>query len=237
MKRFAKQRSHLFMYMLALLVAALFLPASAMTHKPILVERSINGYEQAYEIPDPLTSYAIYGELKTPRQVDLYKVTVTEESPFYARISVPKKQAYQSWGPAFLIFGPGLPTTNEPPSYPLDLPANMGRATLLWNGEADESYEPFTQTSYIDHQLYSRSLAPGTYYIAVYDPSGGTGRYVLATGSQSRFGMLDWLRFPATWYQIRMWYDPTQTTLLLVGAFALLAGAIYFFSRQLKGRK
>ncbi|ARU62790.1 hypothetical protein CBW65_18800 [Tumebacillus avium] len=229
--RFLPERSHLILYVLALLIAALFLPTSAMAHKPLFVERSIGGYEQAFEIPDPSVSYAAYGELKERGGVDVYKFTLTKQAPFYARISVPNQPATKDFGPAFVLFGPGLPTTNEPPNFPLELPADLGRAILLWNGERDEFFEPFTQTSLIQHQLLSKTLEPGTYYIAVYDPTGGTGKYVLATGDKEQFGFLDWLKFPATWYKVRMWYDPGQTWLIIAGAFAFLASALYYIKR------
>jgi hypothetical protein len=231
MKRDLKERSHLIFYVLAFLVAALFLPSSSMAHKPLFIERSINGYDQAFEIPDPSVSYASYGELKEPRQVDVYKFTLTEQAPFYARISVPKKPETETFGPAFILFGPGLPTTNEPPEYPLELPADLGRAILLWSGEADEFFEPFTQTTYTKRQLISKTLDPGTYYIAVYDPKGRTGKYVLATGDREQFILLDWLAFPVTWYKVRMWFDPKQTWLILLGALALLTGVLYFLKR------
>ncbi|ASS75382.1 hypothetical protein CIG75_10525 [Tumebacillus algifaecis] len=230
-KRFLPQRSHLILYALALLVAALFLPASVMAHKPIFVERNIGGYEQAYEIPSPSVSYATYGELKTPRAVDVYKITLTEAAPFYARLSVPKQPQSETFGPAFVLFGPGLPTTNEPPNYPLDLPPALGRAILLWKGEADEFYEPFTQTTYLERQLISKTLEPGTYYIAVYDPAGQSGKYVLATGDQEEFGLSDLIKFPATWYKVRMWYNPNQTWLIIACALAFLLSSLYYLKR------
>ncbi|TCP59154.1 hypothetical protein EV586_101370 [Tumebacillus sp. BK434] len=229
--RFLPQRSHLILYALALLIAALFLPTSAMAHKPLFVERAIGGYEQAFEIPDPKVSYAMYGALQKRGAVDVYKVTLTEKAPFYARISVPDQPAAQTFTPAFVVFGPGLATTNEPPNYPLDLPKDLGRAILLWNGEQDAFFEPFTQTSLLQRQLLSKTLEPGTYYIAVYDPAGNTGKYVLATGDEEAFSFLDWLKLPLFWYKVRMWYDPGQTWLILAGAGAFLMSALYYIKR------
>ena len=221
--------SRMVLYLVAALIAALFLPAAAMAHKPIFVERSISGYEQALEIPDATVSYAMYGELRGAQQVDLYKFTLTADTPFYARMSVPKRPGLEGYAPAFVLFGPGLPTSNEPPNYPLALPEGLGRAIQLPADEQDEFYEPFTQTTLIQRQYISRNLAPGTYYLAVYSPTGQTGKYVLATGENEQFGFTDWLKFPLTWLKVRMWYDATQTWFILAGAVAVLAGAFWYW--------
>ncbi|MGB8955275.1 MAG: LPXTG cell wall anchor domain-containing protein [Tumebacillaceae bacterium] len=226
--------SRMVLYLVAVLIAALFLPSSVMAHKPIFIERSISGYEQALEIPDATVSYAMYSELQGPQQVDLYKFTLAADTPFYARISVPKRPELRDFAPAFVLFGPGLPTSNEPPHYPLALPEGLGRAILLPAGEKDDFYEPFTQTTMVQRQYISRQLPPGTYYLAVYSPAGQTGKYVLATGEREQFGFADWLLFPLTWLKVRLWYDATQTWLILAGIAAAIAGAIWYWRNRNK---
>lgn len=198
-----------------------------MAHKPLFVEGQPSGFEQAFRIPDANVSYATYSDLATAGEVDLFALTLTEETPFYARISVPKREGYADFAPALVLIGPGLPTSNTPPNFPLELSREQGRAIFLPEGEADEFFEPFTQTTLLQRQWISRTLAPGTYYLAVYDPTGKTGKYVLATGEKEAFRLTDWLTFPATWWKVRMWYDPAQTWLLLGGAAAAVAGIAY----------
>ena len=219
--------SRLLFYLLAILVAALFLPSAVMAHKPLFAERDISGYETALEIPSPTVSYAAYGELKTPQQADVYKVTLDKETPFYARLNIPKRPGLERFAPAFVLFGPELPTSNEPPNYPLPLPEGLGRAIFLPEGKADTFFEPFTQTTLLQRQYVSRSLPPGTYYLAVYSPENQTGKYVLATGTVDQFGLRDWLSFPATWLKVRLWYDAGQTWLILTGLLAALALLVY----------
>lgn len=221
------------LYIVIALLVALFLPASAMAHKPIFVEESIQGFNRALEIPDPEISYAVYGELKRSGQVDVYKVKLESETPFYVRIAVPKKGANADYKPAFVLFGPELPQSNEPPNFPLELPEDMGRGIFLAKEEADEYFEPFTQTTLIQRQYMSRTLKPGTYYIAVYHTEGKTGKYVLTTGSRDEFGLKDWLSLPSYWYNVRMWYDPVQTQWILAGVtLAVLAAAGYLARRR-----
>jgi hypothetical protein len=217
------------LHAIILLMICLFLPSSVMSSKPLFIERPISGYDQAYPLPDIVTAYASFGELKSPRQVDLFTFVVTQETPFYARISVPKQHGWQTFRPAFVLFGPGLPTSNTPPNFPLDLPMDLGRAILLPDENEDEFFEPFTQTTYIQRQFLSRKLHPGTYYLAVYDPEGKTGKYRLATGDKEKFTLLDGLRFPLTWIQVRLWYNAPQTWLILAAIAVLLTGAIYWF--------
>lgn len=232
MLRQASTRTNIILYLVLILLTLLFLPASAMAHKAFFVERSISGYEQAFEIPDPSVSYALYSELKKGDQVDVYKVVIREEMPFYLRILTPDKPATESFTPAFVVFGPGLPTSNDPPNYPLDIPDDMGRAILLPTGEADKFYEGFTQTSYLQRQYFSRTLQPGTYYIAVYDPTHKTGKYVLTTSGRDDFGLSDWLKFPLTWLQVRMWYDATQTYLILLGIVGAITLGLYLLRNR-----
>lgn len=234
MKRNATIRTPLILYLVIGLVIALFLPSAAMAHKPIIIDRSIDRFETALSIPDATVSYALYGNLAQQGQVDLYKFTLDQETPFHARIAVPKRPQYADFTPAFVVIGPGLPTMNEPPHFPLDIPKDQGRAILLSQGEADEFFEPFTQTTLIQHQLFSRNLGPGTYYIAVYDPTGRTGKYVLATGDREQFDLLDWLSLPVIWFKVRTWYDATQTYWILAGLAVLLGGGLYYFRRMRK---
>jgi LPXTG-motif cell wall-anchored protein len=226
--------TQLILYLVIGLVLALFLPSASMAHKPIIVDRSIDRFDTALTIPDATVSYALYGNLASNKQVDLYKFTLDRETPFHARISVPKRPGNADFTPAFVVIGPGLPTMNMPPNFPLDIPADQGRAILLSQGEADDFFEPFTQTTLIQHQLFSRTLGPGTYYIAVYDPTGKTGKYVLATGDREQFGLLDWLSLPVIWFKVRTWYDAAQTYLILAGLAAVLGGGIYYFRRKRK---
>ncbi|KEO83520.1 hypothetical protein [Tumebacillus flagellatus] len=225
------------LYVVIVLIACLFIPSGAMAHKPIFTERASGGYEQAFPIPDATTSYAMYGALTSPRQVDVYKVTVTEETPFYARISVPKKPGAAAFTPAFVLFGPGLPKSNEPPNYPLTTPEGLGKAIFLYEGEQDEFFEPFTQTTLLQRQYVSRKLEPGTYYLAVYEPNQRLGKYVLATGTEEKFGFRDWLNFPATWLHVRMWYDAGQTWGVLALLAAAAAGLVYYLRTRKKSTR
>ena len=215
------------LYGLIVLIAALFLPSSAMAHKPLFVEGQPSGFEQAFRIPDASVSYATYSDLSAAGEVDLFAVTLTAETNFYARISVPKLEGKTDFAPAFVLIGPELPTSNTPPNFQLELSSDQGRAIFLSEGEADEFFEPFTQTTLIQRQWVSRALPAGTYYLAIYDPTGKTGKYVLATGEKEAFDITDWLTLPATWWKVRMWYDPAQTWLMIGGAAAAVAGVVY----------
>jgi hypothetical protein len=221
------------LYVVILLVAALFLPSSAMAHKPFFVEEgSFRGFQHAYEIPDPTTSYAFYSRLTEAGKADFYVFTAEKETPFYARISVPKSEKNRDFSPAFALFGPGLPTTNTPPSFPIGVPEEQGRAFFLPTGEQDEFFEPFTQTTLLQRQYVSRTLQPGTYYLAVWDPMGHTGKYVLTTGEEERFSLGDWLSLPLTWYKVRMWYDATQTWLILGSVLVGAGWLVYLLANR-----
>lgn len=228
MLRQAFQGKNVLIYLVLFLLCALFLPSSSMSHKPLFAQSGISGFETAQTIPDADTAYGMVGELKAPQQVDVFKLGVTADTNFYARISVPNKPETKTFTPAFLLLGPGLPTTNLPPNFPLEFDQDMGRAILLAKGEKDESFEPFTQVSLLQRQYVSHTLHPGTYYLAVYDPDGRTGKYLLSTGTKKGFSLLDWLSFPVTWYKVRMWYDPTQTMLLLLGLAAGIGTLAYY---------
>jgi hypothetical protein len=229
-RSFRQERSvRLVLYVLILLVAALFLPSSAMAHKPFFVEEGkFRSFQHAFEIPDPTTSYAFYSQLTETGHAEFYVLTVEKETPFYARISIPKSEKNREFAPAFALFGPGLPTTNTPPSFPISIPEEQGRAFFLPTGEEDELFEPFTQTTLLQRQYVSHTLQSGIYYLAVWDPMGQSGKYVLATGEKEQFRLTDWLSLPLIWYKVRMWYDASQTWLIL-GSLIVVAGWLVYF--------
>jgi hypothetical protein len=174
-------------------------------------------------IPDPHTSYAFYRDLRHPEDVHVYSFAGRAGETFHAGINVPAIPGLESYGVTLALLGPGLPILS-PATVPASLPPG-GTGTLYPSTAGDDFFEPFTQTRYWGRQDINLTIPQnGTYYLAIWHPSGQPGKYVLDTGTIEVFGMSDLFRFPAWWVRVHLYFGHGPY-LLAGGALALAASA------------
>ena len=90
--------------------------------------------------------------------------------------------------------------------------------------------EPFTQTSYWQRQALRAELpADGTYTIAVYDPRGRLGKYVLAIGEREEWGADDLVSMPSVVARVREFFGQARAASPIPIGLGILFGALALF--------
>lgn len=204
---------------LAGMVLALALPSPADAHRPI--DPASDG---PTTIPDLEVSYAFYRVLDAG-EVHRYRFEGRAGQELYAGITVPQIAGLEGYGVTLAVTGPGLPDLEEE------------RAWVVPSEESGTFYEPFTQTRYRERQRISRPLpADGTYELVVWHPDGEAGRYVLDTGREERFGLLDVFLFPVWWVETNAYFGHWLRITAVLGAAAGLIVAAWKLGTR-RGRR
>lgn len=162
----------------------------ASAHKPILEERDTRGYGDAIEVPDPVVSWAVYGFIEAPGDIDYYYFDLKDGLDLYTELLVPVNPVYEDFRPSYAIIGPGVSGNDTVPFV-----VQRGASVLAVDSPAgirETFHEPFTGISYYRGIRKHTLLAgPGRYYLAVFDGRHMQGDYVLAVGERESFGITD----------------------------------------------
>ncbi|QNO13774.1 hypothetical protein HYG86_02860 [Alkalicella caledoniensis] len=215
-----------------LLTLLLLLPNTIYAHQGIFINGTNNSIDESHEIEDIEESKAIYSRILEEGQIDYYTFTAQEGQVFYSQIMVPNTERDRDFMLMKLVFGP---FDDLIPNEYLDLvaPFEHGYAVEPGNNRT-RFFEPFTQTSYIKKQQISLEIPEdGQYFIAVYNPFGQTGSYVLTVGKEESFGVQELLQYPATWFRVNYWFNPLRPFSILFIILVLL----YLLFRILRSRR
>ena len=196
----------------------------ALAHKPIFVEPASNATrESAVKISDPNVSWAIYAQLSQAGEVNYYTFDGARNARVKIDVSVPRIESERDFGVAVALIGAGL--RDSAAGAPIALNAGEGAiiAPDLRHDPTRVFDEPFTQTSYWTRQtLIAQLPEDGAYTLAVWNPRGQTGKYVIAIGEREEFGLADLFDFPRVWIKVHRYFRETGTDLEnAVGVFFL----------------
>ena len=186
-----------------LVLVALVLPASyADAHVPFLELKDFD-LQAPFRPEVPEQSIAVYAWLDGPRDIDVYVVTLTKETPFLAEVLVPVHPHYEAFRPAFAVIGKGLP--DAPSCLPVRPFEGYGALVFLEDvrTERETFYEPFGGKSYYRGPRFERTLPPGTYAVVYWDPRHQRGDYVAVLGKKELWRGKDMLRALRVTPQIR----------------------------------
>ena len=124
-----------------------------------------------------------------------------------------------------------------------DFPIPDGYAAYVFDYEgpipSKEFYEPFGQLTYWERQEIDVELeAPGTYYLAVFDKKGDTGKLALAIGYVEDFSGDDFLTvLPNAWIESRYFSeDFTPLVIFIVVIIGILSLIGFLIYRKLLSR-
>jgi hypothetical protein len=173
------------------LVAAVLPCAVAEAHVPRFLEPKHGSPATALRLPNPETSFAIYGRL-TPKAVDQYAAVVVPANFTLAVEVITPLTAAEGLRPdEVVIAGPdGFART-------LPLPRSS-------SGRFDESFSRTSYRQYLKVEVPTK--AAGRYTIGVRSGSGKRVRYVLVLGREETFTAAEVARLPAALARIRHWY-------------------------------
>lgn len=187
-------------------VILLVVCSCAWAHNPIVVNGGATDTTTAYPVKDISVSRVAYHHVKTGQAVLWLTFTGKAGQVLAFQMGVPRIDRYAGVRPATAILGPGLP---GPPVLPFAVPEGMGAVIVTTEGqEPNLFHEEFTGT--VDWQFREESLSlpqDGTYYMAVYLPSGGEGKLWVALGKTEAFGLWDLIRMPVTIVDVRCFHE------------------------------
>jgi hypothetical protein len=182
---------------------ALVTATAALAHRPIFVEpRSNTTRANAIKIGDPEISWAVYAQLSDAGEVNYYRFDGKCGLRVRIETLVPHSESARAFGFDVALIGKGFDAAH----VPFALEAGEGVIIAPDAGQDDTRVfdEHVTQTSYWQRQdLRAQLPADGTYWIAVYDPRGRTGKYVLSIGEREAWSASDLAEMPSIIARVR----------------------------------
>lgn len=159
-------------------------PASA--HVTVFADTpAADPLQNAYQYPvegtiEPL--FAINGFLSAPNQVDYVTFTAEAGERFVGFTMNPSKHGARAFSPDFALIGPGLPAPQGP--VPFLIPDGYGALLFPTPDDREVAEEQLGYGPLLEGPLHEVEITtPGKYYVAVYDPEGRSGHYLLSIGS------------------------------------------------------
>ena len=216
----------------------LMLPASAFGHKLIPTDGTNIDYESALNIPDPVISWAMYEELED--NALFYKFDAKKDDRLFSSIVIPKLDNLENFTPSLVLIGPStfldlvdeLKVMEVDKNFDYPIPDGYDAYVFDYNGPipSKEFYEPFGQVTYWERQEIDLEIeAPGTYYMAVFDKNGSTGKLAVAIGYVEDFSGNDFVTvLPNAWLESRYFSEDYSQLFIMVGILLGIFGLIGF---------
>ena len=216
----------------------LMLPASAFGHKLIPTDGTNIDYESALNIPDPVISWAMYEQLED--NALFYKFDAKKDDRLFSSIVIPKLDNLENFTPSLVLIGPStfldlvdeLKVMDVDKNFDYPIPDGYDAYVFDYNGPipSKEFYEPFGQVTYWERQEIDLEIeAPGTYYMAVFDKNGSTGKLAVAIGYVEDFSGNDFVTvLPNAWLESRYFSEDYSQLFIMVGILLGIFGLIGF---------
>ena len=214
------------------------LPASAFGHKLIPTDGTNIDYESALNIPDPVISWAMYEQLED--NALFYKFDAKKDDRLFSSIVIPKLDNLENFTPSLVLIGPStfldlvdeLKVMDVDKNFDYPIPDGYDAYVFDYNGPipSKEFYEPFGQVTYWERQEIDLEIeAPGTYYMAVFDKNGSTGKLAVAIGYVEDFSGNDFVTvLPNAWLESRYFSEDYSQLFIMVGILLGIFGLIGF---------
>jgi hypothetical protein len=199
------------------------LSVSAGSHVPLPVAGG-EGPDDAVLIQDPEKSWVVYDAIGEGGGVRYFRVEMEEGDELRLSLFVPEQSPFT---PDLLVIFPG--DGGDP--VPVPVPAGYTAELIPGIYPKDPEFEPFTPSVLYPLAAYSRIIErPGTWYIAVREPSIG-GKFGLAIGFREEFSLTEWLLVPISVIGIHLWEG--QSPLLIAAPFlAVILAALLFLQKR-----
>jgi hypothetical protein len=217
------------------------IPASAFGHKLIPTDGTNVNYDSALEIPNPVISWAMYEELQDKPL--FYKFEAQKGDRLYSSIVIPKLKPLEDFTPSLVLIGPAtflelvdeLRVLDTDKNFDYHLPEGYDAYVFDYDGPipSKEFYEPFGQITYWERQEIDLEIeAPGTYYMAVFDKNGSSGKLAVAIGYVEDFSGDDFVTvLPNAWLESRYFSEDFTPLVIFIGIisgiFLLIGFLIY----------
>lgn len=209
-------------------------PVSAIAHQPFIEPaeplplEQMGFYFEAVKVVDPTyASQAVYGNLATPEEYDLYyfESSKDETIPVNALVSVLGDNPY--FAPSVYVMSKDLIESNTD-TAPLEIPEGYKTYEIKF-GEPNYFWEPFSAEQYRGGEEYQLPVKAGKrYFIAVADPNQQTGKYTLGLGTVENFEQTDFKHLLGNVLKIKLGLTGNVVVpwLELLGLFLMIAGFV-----------
>jgi len=181
-----------------LIASVLLFPLLASAHAPAIEGNGLPSAEvpEAEVLKDPtVQSLAVYGALDAPDETDVYTFTVKGDATIPVEALVPKKARLADFRPVVAVYGKEFAASEEGDAQALPWTAPEGYvATVIMPPEGERAIfdEPYAQERYYKQTERPIEVHAGErYFLAVFEPTGRTGEYVLGLGDVENFGDAD----------------------------------------------
>jgi hypothetical protein len=197
---------------LILLLATACCVAHAAAHVPVITAGGA-GITGAVVVPDSAKSYAWYGTIGQPGQMEYYRLEFVQGDEMVFSLSTTDPDYH----PVLYLLAPTNGTGEVIPAG-IDVPAGYEVIGVPGAIPFQATYEPFTPMAmYEISSLEGPAPVSGVYYAVVSAPAAG--QYILATGYLEEFTPAEWLGIPVEVLRIRLWQG--QSPFLLIGPYIL----------------
>jgi len=225
-----------------LIPALVLIPATAaLAHSPVFPEEN-HSTQTAYEINDPVKSWAIYTALEHEDLADYYKFTVSQGDKIQLSLIVPDSPSKLGFLPSFALLVPGNTQNDSVPAY-IEVPAGYGTVVVNGADPGQAVYEPFTPGWFYEvSNLRMNAPADGTYYVVVFNHmqhnddtlthAHQDGNYGLVVGYIESFTPMELISVPYSALEIYRWEGQSRLITLLPIILVLIVGGIILYRRS-----
>lgn len=164
-----------------------------------------NSVTNAQIIPEPKDQHYLYAKMSAgPELIDYYNLNFDDyTAQVVVELLIPKSIGKDDFRPQ-LIFSDPLNRYTEG-VLPFNYPANLTGRVFTWGETARITTDVRTGEQFWVGPSFVKDMAPNKYTIAVYDPAGAGGNYVLKVGAAPKAETLkDKLFFFWSWLRIKL---------------------------------
>lgn len=212
----------------AAVLAVLLLAGPVLGHVPSFPE-SNTAPERAVHVPDAAKSWSFYDRLSAG-QVRYYRLSIGEGERLVVGAFTPDAGPFT---PSVVLMGPSVEGGGEVPPH-VTVPDGMGALVVRGERPATAAYEPFSPSAYYHTVDAARSVPPGEYLLAVYEPRNRSGPVGVVVGYEESFSVAEYLAVPVDLLRVHRWEG--QHPALVVGPLLLtLAAGLLLVRRRRLG--
>lgn len=162
--------------------AAVTFVAPASAHVVVFVDHHEDqSLERALELPTIVPLWACNGFLFKPGQVDYITFTAKAGDQFLGFTLNPNKNGAREFAPSFALIGPGLPAPTG--NVPFRIPSGSGAQIFNVPTDREIADEQLGFGALLESPQHRVTLpADGRYFVAIWDPQGKSGHYLISIG-------------------------------------------------------
>lgn len=171
-------------------------PTPAVAHDPYIEnpDAEWGAMDKAWQAPDPLNSYALYGRLDPFADVDAFAYQFAAPAPNWPiETLIPVcGPHFEPFFPSMALIGPGLdaPTDAIRAQLPVSVPDGLGVRLMAEPSKPeprDSEMNPHAGHVYLHAEFAVDIPQAGQYHLVLWEPDGHRGAYILATGRKEIF--------------------------------------------------